>query len=611
MEKRINKTGYILLIFAVCMIFGGLMGIFHNYYAEWDLSNHRLFNGWSFLNNRLGIDLLPVYFRTTHNPYLDGITFLLMEKLNNHPYIFLFISGLKYGLFLFLSFLFYDLIFNKENKYRPFLIFSSMVLTAFSFLVLLTKSYSHTDMQPACILLISLFIYFKTVFSERTFKNSLLLFLASVLIGIAITLKYYNVVFCFGLILSTIFFHKSVKNPLKTILLIISGSLLGFLTTSAPWFYLTYTQYHNPIYPYFEAFFNPNTGIMSDTLVRDFEHLRPQNLYHFLFYPFHSTINVCTGLENGYIELKLPLGFSAVIIFLFFKFKENFETHLEKIANPTLIYYVICFTLITFYSNLLIFGSFRYILYVFVFWNLLIVLVYYLFLSLFDIQKYKFRLWYLILPIWLLVWYAQLRYNLFPLAHNFRFIISGLVLAVAVPLYIKEKDNFGKFLYAGLTYIVIFSVIMSYYRTSDIYLIPNTRQIMAVQDIEIEDRANVILGTNLTSFIAPFQNPNVRYIGFAIPLDYEKHGSYTFKNNYFKNSFLEQKLEEIFAEEDKALYFVFTPRGNGVEKKDTVYKNSVRYYSHNQITEFTDCQEIANKILFKKFDNTVIICKLK
>lgn len=613
MENKINKKYYILIIFVICLFFGGLMGLFHNFFTEWDFINHRFYNGWAFLNNRLGIDLLPVYFRTTHNPYLDALTYLETEIINN-PYILLFISGLKYGLFLFLSFLIYNLIFNKENKYRPFLIFSSIVLTAFSFFIILAKSFSHTDLQPACLLLISLYIYLKTVFFENTKKNSLLLFLASCLIGISITLKYYNVVFCFGLILSTIIFHKSVQNPFKTILIITSGSILGFLITSAPWFYLTYNHFHNPFYPYFEAFFNPQSNILSDTLIVDFEHLRPNNIIHFLFYPFYSTIKGNIGLEDGYVELKLLLGFSSVILFYLLKLKKNFESCLEEIVNPKLFSFIICFSAIAFYSNLLIFANFRYIPYVFAIWNLSIVVVYYILLSLFNIPKYKFRMYYLIIPIILLCYYIKAKYALSPRIFNFHFVISGIILFVGIIKFKKEKDNFGKYIYTGLTYIIILSVIMSYHLCGDIYLRPDINETIFIEDMDIEDGANVILGTYKTSVMVPFQNPKARFIGFAIPLDYEKqydNGLFS-SNEFFKNSSLENQLKEIIME-DKPLYFAYNkPNYCDWDDVKDLYINSLKYYSLNQITDLTNCEDVPNYVLFNSvFFKQLVLCKLK
>ena len=117
-----------LIIFFNFLIFSGLIGIYAAQAPNYDFYSYHYHNGWAFLNNRINIDFMPAIFRSYFNPILDVINYLLITKLQTHPNIFLFISSLKFGIFLFMTYLIADFAFIDGNKKNTGII-TSLILT--------------------------------------------------------------------------------------------------------------------------------------------------------------------------------------------------------------------------------------------------------------------------------------------------------------------------------------------------------------------------------------------------------------------------------------------------------------------------------------------------
>jgi len=72
MHSKISEhTLNILLISFIPVIFG-VMSLYIGQDHNWDFRNYHLYNGFSFLNNRLHVDLSPSGMQTYFNPLIDS-----------------------------------------------------------------------------------------------------------------------------------------------------------------------------------------------------------------------------------------------------------------------------------------------------------------------------------------------------------------------------------------------------------------------------------------------------------------------------------------------------------------------------------------------------------
>ena len=611
---RVWKKNVIILF--ICLILGGIIGIVNICPVEFDFLNYRYYIGWAFWNHRIDIDIMPATFRTYFNPILDAINYLLIDKLTNHPYVYLFISGLKFGLFMFLSYLIYDLVLTIQDFDRKFIIFSAMVLTAFSPLILFTAGYGYTDIQPAILVMLSFYIYLRTIFENRTKKNKWLIFLTALITGAAVGLKYTQATFGIALILYTIFYRKKFQFPLKTILIMLAGMFIGFLITGGYWMWTLWTHFHNPLFPYFNSLFHSPMADYDTMFATDFSHLRPHNLFDFFFGPLRNPLQENVGIEMAYFDLKIQLSFILITFYFILNKFINLKDAVNKVVKPDFFNILLFITIANYYFNLLLFGQIRYILYLFAIISLIIIVLCYVFCSKFKFSNSEPNIFNILLILFI-SFYAirkpmeQIGFNLKPVLIV---LIAAYLCFILINCFAKQISNNKRNTYIGISFCILSMLVISRfidYPTS-YYKIFKAVQI---KNLHLKDNSNVIFGTMLTNFIAPKQNPNVKYYGFAIPEDYEKDSYWTttspFHNMLYKNKYLEKQLKKAF-NEDKPLYFIYSYHGIADDRDKDIYDKSIKYYSNNTVSQLKNC-----KIFYIQFFNIqsyygdFYICKLK
>ena len=109
-------------IFFIVLIWVLLATIYFLFPAipDWDWLNYKAFNCFSFLTHRgFDIDFFPGNMRTCITPVVDILTFWTIFKLQNHPYLFAFLSLWDSVLVVFMIYKFADYIFDKFDTNSP------------------------------------------------------------------------------------------------------------------------------------------------------------------------------------------------------------------------------------------------------------------------------------------------------------------------------------------------------------------------------------------------------------------------------------------------------------------------------------------------------------
>ena len=548
-----NNTEKIIFILFVCLLISGLFGVIYALLPNFDFYTYHYYSGWAFWNDRLGIDFMPCQSRTYFNPLLDAVNYLFIEKLNNHPYTFLFLSNLKYGLFVFLSYLISDFIF-KNGKTKNIGIISTIFMVLLSPIIIFTMRMDFTDIQVANIILISFYIFIKYIFNDTSKKKTFMMFLSALILGLGIGLKYSIIIFALPLAICSFIYLKRDFAYLRTILYMLLGGILGLIITDGWWLYIIWSHFGNPLFPYFNNIFKSPMADINTILASEYAHLMPANIFDYLFAPLKNTIATkFVGHENPYFEPKMALTFFAVLFSLFINKLPNIKEKLESIIDLRLFTISILFIVIGYYGNALIYGTLRYVI---------------------------------------------------ALAVICSYVIVALSLTYC-------KSFKGRIFYPVLIGILLWSCVMYYFEPNTKVVDNWMKKIITVEKVKVEDNSTILCGNQASCTIAPNLNKNVKYMAFTIPEEVAKESTLWFaqedyKNYYYHSEYLENKVKEAFEKEDN-LYILFNPFGFKPDTK--VYLKSLKYYSNGKIKTLENCQLLRFSIM-TSIDG-VFFCKLK
>ena len=600
---RYKKPLINFFIFILCLTIAGALGI--NNHVEWDFINYKYCNGWEFINNRIDTDILPSVFRSYFNPILDTCTYYLIEKLNNHPHLFLFISGMKLGCFTFLTYILTNFILNNKCSFKNFMTFTIILATIFSPIIPYSNNYGCTDLQPACLVLLGIYLWLRTILKEKTFGDFVILFLGAFLIGLATGLKYPHGIFGACIFFGTILFRKNITNYIKCIFVILFGLILGFLVTNGYWMLTLYTHFNNPFFPYFNWLFPHSIDQTSSIFSTDFAHIRPNNIFQYLFMPLINPSHGNIGSEWGFFDFKIHLCFFCIIAHIILNKKYHLENKIIEIIKPIYLDIIIFIVVFAYYTNLFLFGQIRYVISVF---PLASIIIFTTITNYFNMNKKSYPDISKIIFVMIFLYFVLG----LPTESPYQCTMITLIVLYSVIIFLSINSNISKNKTYTTISLIILSIFFSYKFIPSYVTGKKYSKIITVENAKIKDNANVIIGTMASNYIIPKQNPKAKYIGFAIPKNFETEGYYYsfFPNRYAKSAYLEGKLKKIF-KENKDLYFIYSSDGTNYENDLNVYIKSIQYYSNNKIKNLKNCKPVQNKLLYNENYNKVYICKLK
>ena len=622
------KFKKLLIIFIGFLVFGAALSLILHIYPDWDFFSYHYYNGWAFFNNRLNTDFLPAFHRTYFNPVVDALNYQVLKFLNNYPYVFLFINGFKIGLFLFFTYLISDYIFNERTcKYNCTILNSAVIaLTILSPLLINASSFDYIHIQISVLIVASFYFFIKNIYKNKTKKEFLFLFLSSFLLGIALGLRYTTIGFGIAFCVCLFCFKKKIPSFYKTLIIVFLGALIGFLISDGWWLWIVYKNFHNPFFPYFNNIFHSHMNDSSSVLAMDYEHLRPTNLLEFVFYPLLDTrIFGRIGEESSFFDLKIPLIFIVICTYFLINKLNLLDLEIKNKDNHDVMNIIFVFISITFYTNLILFSKYGYIIGLIPMCS--IALIFFLQELYTNHDKTKnFVKGFSILSFSIIIFYITTNLNKIIFTKFKICFIAFILLAIFLIIKNNKWNNIEKQMYVTISILLIFLIILFYpnkwKKGSDNF----NYNIIDIKNANIEDNATVLCGSLATSFIIPAQNPKANYIIYVPPKKFLPPKPNIISNRYFPNkypyhsSFSENKIKQLF-KNSKNLYFIFSDKEfqDNIEyqhsykdKKELFdsYRMQFKYYSNGEINSFNKCRNIKVYIMGKRYKK-MVLCKLK
>lgn len=242
----ISGTPAVLILFLAA---GAALSCFLRQEITFDFLNYHYYNGFAFLNNRLGTDIAPANVHTYFNPLLDSALYLLYRHLPIAWYSA--VMGIPFGALMFAVFKTDELYFDFSTLKGRIIILFCLIISATGYATWFQIGISSHEITLAVFTVMAFYLLAKNLAAE----NKKIFFLAGFLLGTAAGFKLTAVIYCLSTGATLILFWKSIDRPFVKIGLFIAGGAAGFLLINGFWMAVLWNHFANPVFPYLNGFF--------------------------------------------------------------------------------------------------------------------------------------------------------------------------------------------------------------------------------------------------------------------------------------------------------------------------------------------------------------------
>lgn len=214
--------------------------------ANWDLRNYHLYNGYAFLNGRLGVDLAPAQMQTFNAPLLDAGYVLLLRALNGMPRLLSAALAVPHAGAAML------LLRLARRLLPPWQAFAAVLIGLTGAAALPTLATTMSVMAPACCVLGGILLLVGDGGAEPSNRASLG---AGLLGGAAVGLQLTAAPYALGL-LAMVPLLAGPNRRVRLLVPLISGGLLGAACVGGFWWWELWERYGDPAFPYFNGLFH-------------------------------------------------------------------------------------------------------------------------------------------------------------------------------------------------------------------------------------------------------------------------------------------------------------------------------------------------------------------
>ncbi|WP_074302154.1 hypothetical protein [Paraburkholderia phenazinium] len=272
------------------LIMGGVVSIYLGKDWNWDLRNYHFYNPWALTHHRWGVDLFPAQLQTFLNP-LSDLFFYKLADSGRPDYIVVFLMGLPAGI---AAYFLWRLLANLDQVDAQ-----NPTLTGFGFRVGacvvgmtgaagLGQIGSTTGEWTVSSLIIGAVLAL-TLWQKSRLSARAAMVTAGLAIGAATALKLTAAVPAISLTIALPFLLVGTdkKQLWRLIAAYALAGLVSFGILAGPWMWKMYSNFHNPIFPYFNGLFR--SPLISGASGMDVRFI-PHDVRHLLAFPGYSAL---------------------------------------------------------------------------------------------------------------------------------------------------------------------------------------------------------------------------------------------------------------------------------------------------------------------------------
>jgi len=267
--------------------------------ASWDLRNYHLYDGYAWLNGRIGTDLDPAQMQTFLCPLLDIAYVLVLQAFNHMPRLLAVVLAVPQALAAVL------VLVLAHRLLPPWQAFAAALIGVTGAAGLPTIGTAMSEMAPAACILGAMLLVVRADAPEPSEQACLA---AGLLAGIAVGLKLTFAPYALGLVAMTTI---APGRRVRRLLWLAAGALVGGGLCDEFWWWSLWQRFDNPVFPFFNNLFRSpwgEAGRMADL------RFMPRSVVQALFYPLFWAFTPQTLVsELPMRDPRIALGWIAVL----------------------------------------------------------------------------------------------------------------------------------------------------------------------------------------------------------------------------------------------------------------------------------------------------------
>ena len=272
-------------VLAVATLALGIVAVLLGSDGNGDLRNYHYYGGWALLNKQVGFDIAPGQLQTYHHPLLDAVYYRVLRWLNAYPRTFTFVWAIPQALATWVLFHVARLAFGFMPRGRTMLAFLAAVIGSTGAASLSVVGTSMSEAIPNLALLGAMLLVLQADAAGRAGDGMMRRYAAAgLLAGSAAVLKLTTVPYVIGFggaIVAMKLLEPSLPR-LRALLAFGAGAALSLAVLGGPWWLAVYRAFGNPLYPYYNAFFQSPYFLPQNFFDDRF---LPQTMREWLTYP--------------------------------------------------------------------------------------------------------------------------------------------------------------------------------------------------------------------------------------------------------------------------------------------------------------------------------------
>ncbi len=357
-KKSVSQKILSLVSMAFVPLLFGFYSIILGQDINWDLKNYHLYNPYSYIHNRIQIDLAPAGQQSYFNPILDLAYFSILSTLS--PKAVGFTIGVIQGFsFIFICKIAEQILGKTNYFYILFLGIAGLLSVGFLSEVGRTLHDSLVGVLSLASLWLAILAFaIRNLGINNQSRSFLLIATSGTLMGVACGLKLVFAIYALALLIGLVLIPVPWGVRFKLTLLFGVCAFVGLLLTSGYWHYKMWVEFGNPTFPLYNNIFH---GEFASAVSHKDARFLPKNFYEKVFYPVIFTNDPLRVGELHYRQVSWIFGYVALLALgyagIFRSSKMGLATKLSPQAILLVSYFGISYVL---WLNT--FGIYRYLI---------------------------------------------------------------------------------------------------------------------------------------------------------------------------------------------------------------------------------------------------------
>ncbi|HEY2034904.1 MAG TPA: hypothetical protein VGH02_14580 [Rhizomicrobium sp.] len=325
--------------------------------TSWDFRNYHWYIPYAFLNHRMGFDIAVAHQATFYNPALDIPFYLLATHVP--AWVALGILGAVQGsnvipLYLIAR----STLRDSDDKWILAPVLTLLCMTGGLTLGLAGTTYYDNIMSVFTLTGLAIVVTNRDALANGTLARGMMIAaIGGFITGSAVGLKLPQAPYALGFAGALAVVGGDWKHRITRLLAGGVAGIVGVVLFSGYWWLVMYHVTGNPLFPYFNQFFDSPLALSAS--YRDLRFI-PTTWPHRLLYPLLFTLDWRVADDLGYSDIRVCLAYvlslTTIPILIFAK------RNREPLVDPGAAAPIFAFAAITYVAWIAIFAIYRYIL---------------------------------------------------------------------------------------------------------------------------------------------------------------------------------------------------------------------------------------------------------